>query len=266
MIVPRALSLSLASRGPFSNNETQLGSGKLVPMKAKTKPTRTLPPALAKRARTMTMDKKKRLATQGRSLLALVRDKRRVIAMSFYEMGQSLAGLADAQVYGALGYASFEAMLHAELEMSASQAERLMATALRLGEDQAADLGYEKSLAVASALALPGSKLAGKKLSIGRQTLDTSAVSAAVIEEAATTVRRTRQKSGGPARGNTTTPMEREAASACEAELRRAGAKSATVKVIATKPGRPADVAIRLKSSEAKALAKVRWARFTPKG
>ncbi len=97
--------------------------------------------------------------------------------MAFYEMGQALVTLADASIYGVLGHATFDALLHEELEMSVSQAERLMATVRRLGEDQAADLGYEKSLAVASALSLPGSKLTGAKRLIGKHTLDTTPLS-----------------------------------------------------------------------------------------
>jgi len=48
-----------------------------------------------------------------------VRDKRRAIAMAFYEMGQALVTLADASIYGALGYATFDALLHEEPRIDA---------------------------------------------------------------------------------------------------------------------------------------------------
>lgn len=236
-------------------------------MPINTKPARRLPPALAKRASALVKDKKARLAARGRSLLALVRDKRRVIAAAFYEMGQALVVLSDAAMFGALGHATFDDLLEHELEMSLSQADRLMAAARRLDEEQAADLGYEKSLAVASALALPGTKLSGSALLLGERTLDTGRISAAAIDQAATALRHSRQRPGRPGRGKTTTPRERADAARCQAELRRAGAKGATVHPIATKPGQPADLEIRLRSTEVAALGKVGWGRrFIPKG
>ncbi len=236
-------------------------------MATKTKGKRALPPALAKRATAMATDKKVRLLARGKGLLALVRDKRRVVAMAFYEMGQALHALSAPDVFGALGHKTFEDLVDRKLKMSLSQADRLIATARMLGEEQAVDLGYEKSLAVASALALPGAKLTGAALVLGKRTLDTTATSAADIEAAVTAARHERQKPGRRGRGNTTTPGERGAAERSQAELRRAGAKTATVRVVATKPGQPADVVLRLRSSDVAALAKLHWAKlFTPKG
>jgi hypothetical protein len=62
-------------------------------------------------------------------------------------------------------------------------------------------------------------------------------------------------------RGKTTTPRERAAASRCQAELRKAGAKGATVRPVATKPGKPADLVIRLSSDDVASLHKVQWRR-----
>jgi len=58
-------------------------------------------------------------------------------------------------------------------------------------------------------------------------------LSAAASDEAVTTHRHAQQRPGRPLRGKTTTPAESQAAIACEGELRRAGAKGATLKVIA---------------------------------
>ncbi len=220
---------------------------------------RSLPPALAKRASALAEQKKHRLVSSGQDLVAVVRQKQREITAAFYEIGRALRALAEEQQFGAMGYATFDALLKKELGMSLAQADRLQECTRRLDQGQASDLGYEKSMAVTEALALPGASLTGTTLVIGKKKIDTSHLTAKEIEQVVTSARHARQKTGKPLRGKTTTPRERADAVHCQAELRRAGARSALVHTVATKPGQPADLVIRLRTKDVSALSAVHW-------
>jgi hypothetical protein len=211
---------------------------------------RTLPAALEKRAQALAAAKRERLVQEGRDLIAVVREKTRVAAAAFYEMGQALVALAAPAMVEALGYESFDDLVERAIRLSRSYVAQLMHVAQSLRESQAMDLGYEKSFAVAAALRLPGAALTGSTLRLGAgagaRTLDVEASGAQVIEQAAVDARRARQPIGKRPKGRTTTPAERALCARLQTALHRGGAAGATVRAVATRPGRPADVVIRM--------------------
>src|SRR5579884_1785370 len=92
--------------------------------------------AASKRAAT----EKKRLAAKGRKAIAVVLKMKKDIQKSFYAMGRALAVLRDESVYRALGHTSFAQLCDTRLEISDSQAGRLIEITEHFGAREAKKL------------------------------------------------------------------------------------------------------------------------------
>jgi hypothetical protein len=163
-------------------------------------------------------------------------------------MGQALLRLAQPLVPQALGYRSFKELLAKELNMAVSTADRFMHVARRLHEADAIQWGSEKSKAVvdlmdsAGAPALPP----GGKLAIGGgDVIDVTTASAAELDAAAKQLRHKKQSGNKRGRGRTTSKAERDLVARLSRAAKQAGL-AATFDCLATKPGAPADLRIRL--------------------
>ena len=88
--------------------------------------TRALPAALVKRAEALSRQKLTRVGAAARQDIALIQRKRADVAAAFYDIGEALVRLKASGAHRALKHPSWEAFCVAELDMSESQAERLI--------------------------------------------------------------------------------------------------------------------------------------------
>lgn len=80
-----------------------------------------------KRAVKISAAESKRLAMEGRKAIATVLKTKRIVEKAFYEMGRALAVLREPAMFRALGHTSFQQLCDTTLEISESQAGRLIA-------------------------------------------------------------------------------------------------------------------------------------------
>jgi hypothetical protein len=221
---------------------------------ARTAKKRSVPAALAKRAEKLAQAKRTQIAENARKDIALIKEKKDVVQAAFYEIGQALVRLSDPMVPRALGYASFKELLAKELGMGVETADRYKGMALRLHETDAIQMGAQKASAVVEVLDAAGAKglPPGGRLVLAKgRTVDLKAAGADELEALAKELRR---KKGKPARGRTSTAEERAIVKAIEVAAKKAGIREGSFECLATKPGKPADVRIRVSIADLGAL------------
>jgi hypothetical protein len=211
---------------------------------------RKLPAALVKNAAHEASLKQSRLAREGRADIALIRRRRDRITEDFYDIGEAIVRLRRPGVVAALGYASFAALCEKALGMGETQASHLVTIVGSLGREDALRLGQERSAALISvAHAMPAKAevvalaTAKVKLPSGKR-VDIAKASVAELKEVARELRGARNPDAKPARGRTTSPDERAAATAFEARLHAEGITTARVRAVATSPGKPSKLRI----------------------
>jgi hypothetical protein len=167
------------------------------PRRATKKPSGKPPAALAKNALAVAERARKQNEIRARELVALVQEKIRAAAASFYDIGVALHELALPALYGALGYRSFEALVRTELGFSIDKARELMSVARGLKRTTALTLGATRAAAVIEltkatpADDTPEQVARGKVVVPGhRAPVHPKDMSAAAIERAASTVRK----------------------------------------------------------------------------
>lgn len=236
--------------------------------KRKTK-SAALPKALAKRAAALSTQKRRRLLTQAKELIALIKRRRAEISDAFYDIGEALVVLQQRDMLSALGMKSFAELCESKLGISVSLAAQLVDVVKSMTREEAVAMGQSKAIAmVALAQATPAPDTPGELFAKGRvrvpgaPDIDARTAGARRIATAAKQFRDASDK-GAPRRGRTTTAEERAYAAKLQAAVRRAGLDRATVEVVATKPGQISDVRIAHVAVDrigdlAKALASVR--------
>ncbi len=147
------------------------------------------------------------------SLLAEIGRRKERIVEDFYEIGVALRELAKKELFRALGFPSFEAMLGARDVMSSTTARRLIQLVSTMSRDEAITYGQEKALALLDyakatpAVDTPKSLVEGGKLPGGKPVVKASVRE---LKEAAKQVR----ASAGKGRPD---PVSREAATEAKA-------------------------------------------------
>ena len=137
---------------------------------------------------------KKRLATEGKKLLAQARALKRDMANAAHALGKSIKPLKDKSMIHALGFESFEALCNIGLGISSDLANQLVAISESFTAKQAGALGnYKATALIGLARALdgehtPSGLLAHRNLDVGHgQHVDVKAASAdkilAVVKE-----------------------------------------------------------------------------------
>jgi len=165
---------------------------------------------------------KRRLAREGKKLVAMVVRLRGRMQRDSYSLGKALARLKDKTMLGALGYESFSQLCNAALGISSDLADDLIAIASSFSAKQARELGTSKAIALVDlAKALPGEHTAAGLLTrgvvrVGRRTIRVRGASSHELTAEARAVRAARPSSG---RGVHLSPGERHLASVLEHAL-----------------------------------------------
>ena len=197
--------------------------------------TKKLPPALARRAATLSAQKRGRLLREARSLLALIRRRRGEIAGSFYDIGVALTRLKDRGMIAALDCRSFAEVCESKAGISATVGTQLVELASRMTREQALAMGQSKALAmIALAEATPETDTAVQLFNGARSDLPRvrkARPRKASVREITRAARRIReaQATSKPKRGRTTSPEERALAAGLEEALRALGIDRAAV-------------------------------------
>lgn len=215
-----------------------------------------LPAALVKRAEAMAKGKIARIVAAARRDIAFIRSKRGEITAAFYDIGEALLRLKKPEVPRAFGRPSWDAFCSTDLQMSATQAQRLIDIVESMTRDEAVALGTStKASSVAELIgATPeddtvADALHGKVIVRGR-TLDVKNMSAGAIAEETKKVR-TRKTN----RGRGVSEADRKRVATLAKTLRALGL-TATVVIKAGLMNREANVAIAAPLSELHALGK----------
>lgn len=207
-----------------------------------------LTPALAKRAERAAKLKLTRIVKAARADIALIRRRKRDVEDAFYDMGQALLRLKAPEVVRALGHRSFAELCTKELEVSATQAERLITIVQRMGRDEAGKLGASKAAALIDlvdatpAKDTPSGALARGVAMPGGKRLAVKGASARAIERAAKAVRQASPRT--EKRGRRVEAAERAVGEKLAKRLHALGVKEAKVTVVAGPPGKGARVRI----------------------
>lgn len=230
---------------------------------------RSLPAALAKRAKAAHAAKRQSLAEAGFAAVAEIRDLRRSMAGDFLAMGRALLVLKGEGVADAMGYASFEALCQKELDLSLGRADTLIRLFERLDAALVRSLGVDRAsalmnLADATSAADSVEDLLHAKLTLpSGETLDVERATVRAIDDAAAAFRRAVVK-GGKRRGLTVSAAEQRRFDASGKRLKKlAGVEGVATKLIATRTDRGADVQARMPLAAWEALlrAAVRGAK-----
>ena len=209
-----------------------------------------VPAALARRAAAAAAVKNDRLRRDAHAHLALIARRKNEITEAFYDIGEALAKLQNADMIRALGRRTFAEVCQKDARMSVATAERLIQIAGAMTREQALSMGQTKAMAMVSlAAATPEADTAAGlflkksvKLPGGRAVSPRSAT-ARELERAAAAIRHSRSDDGAKARrGRTTTPDERALAALLQKSLHTHGLDRARVTAVATKPGQGADL------------------------
>jgi hypothetical protein len=220
-----------------------------------------LPAALAKRAGAAASAKLARIVAEAQRDLALIKRRRAEIADAFYDIGEALVRLKRREVVLALGYRTFAELCEKQVDISASQAERLIDIVQNMSREDAIAAGSTKAASlVALARATPtddtpaelmahGVRVHGKKLDVARASARAIATAVAQV--------RTR----APSRGRTVSREEHAAVAALAAALSKAGAPGGRVTAKAGRAGAGARVTIDVAIAELPLLAKALRAR-----
>ena len=190
---------------------------------------------------------KKRLAREGRKLVAAVVRLRGRLQQTAFELGRALRPLKEKAMLAALGFPSFRALCETALGISNDLADQLIAIAESFSAKQARKLGTAKAIAVIDlAKTMPGAHtpaglLAKRAVKIGRRTVDVRDASAHDITAAARAIRQAR-----PARatgGVSVAPSERHLAAALAHAL---AGRHVEAKVTAVAAGKATGARVRL--------------------
>ena len=202
----------------------------------------------------------KGIVSKARADIALINRRKHEIATAFYDMGEALLRLKRPEVWRALGHESFASMCDVELEMSVSQAERLIAIVQHMTKREAAKLGAAKAAALADLVdatpakdTVKGALTRGVKLPDGKK-LNARTASTRAIGEAAKAARKTSKPATG--RGRHVSSEDAHIAAALGKTLRAFGAKDAKVVVVAGLAGKRARVKIEVGVEQLVLLAK----------
>jgi hypothetical protein len=155
----------------------------------------------------------------------------------------------------ALGYRSFGELCEVELEITATAANNLVRVAEEMSARLANGLGLTQSLALLRLCAATPEDDTAEELAEGvvrlpsGEELDVKDSSSREKDAAAKEIRdagRDRRDDGAakPSRGKTTTAEERRIAAEAEAALHAVGLREATVRAVATRPGKPGNLRI----------------------
>ncbi len=208
----------------------------------------SLTPALARRAERAAKLKLARLVKAARADIALIKRRKRDVEDAFYDIGQALIRLKDPAVVRALGRRSFSELCEKELQMSGSQADRLITVVRSMNREDAGKLGSTKAAALIDlAEATPARDTASGLLARGVALpgggrLNPKQASTRAIERAAKSIR----ASGGKRdpRGRRLDASATLLGQKLEKKLHAFGAKTARVTVVAGAPGKVANVRI----------------------
>jgi hypothetical protein len=190
---------------------------------------------------------KEAAAAQARADIALIRSILDRIKADFYQVGLLLKRLKDSRAAAALGYAGFNEMCKAELELSATAVDGLVRIVENYGPDLARRLGRSQALALLKLCDATPEDDTVQALATGTvrlpsgATLDVAGSSVREKEEAAKAIREA-TGAAKPAKGRTTTADDRRVAAEVEKALRAAGLRAARVRAVATQPSRPSDL------------------------
>ena len=202
----------------------------------------------ARRLAALGTAEKKRLAREGKNLVALVVRLRKQIQRKSFELGRALARLKDKAVIAALGFPSFQALCDTALQMSADLADQLIDIATSFSAPEAKKIGgTAKAVAIIDlAKALPGEHtpaglLARGAVKVGKRTIDLRAATAQAISDEARAIRAARPSSSR--RGVHVSPAERHVASALAHALRHHGVEA---KVQAVAAGKATGALVRI--------------------
>jgi hypothetical protein len=138
---------------------------------------------------------KKKLAAEGKKLIARVKALRSTLQRASFDLGRALARLKDSAIWGALGYKSFRALCDTTLHISVDLADELIAIAQSFSAREAKKLGTAKAVALIDlAKALPGEHtpagLLGRgSVKVGKRTLDVKVASAYDLANEARAIR-----------------------------------------------------------------------------
>ncbi len=215
---------------------------------------RKLSPALAERAAATAAAARARLLKQAREDVALIKRRKAEITEAFYDIGEALLRLRKDPIPTLLGHRGFTELCKQGLGIAPTTAAELIAIVERLPRRDALKWGKEKAhalleLADATSAADTPQKIDAKVLG----KLDPAKATTREIQALAQK-QRAAKKVARP-RGRTTTAEERSLATRLQAALRKAGAASATVVAVATKPGAPAKLRLELPADALAALA-----------
>ncbi len=228
------------------------------PAERKRTPTkvRKLPAALVKRAEVMARGKIARIVATAKRDIAFIRSKRGEITAAFYDIGEALVRLKKPEVPRALGRASWEAFCTADLQMSATQAQRLIDIVQSMSRDEAIALGTStKASSVAELVRVTPEKdtvadaLRGKVAVRGRK-IDVTKMSANAIDAE---TKKARKRTTG--RGRNVSAADRKRVAALTKSLRTQGL-TATIEIKAGLMNREAKISIVAPLSELHALGK----------
>lgn len=112
------------------------------------KATRSLPPQLAKRAEALVERSAAAAKAEAQEQLQLIRRRSSAIAESFFDIGVALEKLKAPRLLSALGHKTFRSLLETELQMSQTQAYRLMRVVAQIPRHEAVTLGPARSYAL----------------------------------------------------------------------------------------------------------------------
>lgn len=221
---------------------------------------------LTKSAEKAATAKSKASAAAVRRDIALILKRKTTIERAFYDIGAALVRLQVVKAHEVLGsHTTFFEFVEAELGLKRTTASELIAIASGIPRKEALALGQTKAAAFLELAKATPAKDTGAALA--RRTTRTpsgkaigAGASAKEIEAAAREYRdAAAKKKPTRGRGRTSTPAERKVAAQLQAALRKAGAKRAEVKAVATAPGRESDLRIeKIAVGEVSALAKAR--------
>ncbi len=220
-----------------------------------------LPAALVKNALAKKDARRAALAREGFAAIADVHALRTKIADDFLAMGRALVTLKRREVYEAVGFDTFEALVEAKLDLSATRAATLVALFARLDAETVRALGVDRASALMNlADATPADDdvpaLMTAKLTLpDGSVLDVAKASVPAIVAAATAFRRARGTPGAR-RGFTVGAVDPARLEAALRTLEAALGHRPVARLVATRKKTGADVTLRMTLEAFEGLAK----------
>lgn len=216
----------------------------------KTKTSRPLPAALAKRAALAGERKLRALAKAARDDIALIKRRKADIEDAFYDIGEALERLQKPGVLAALGVQKpFFAYVAEDLGISRETAARLLAIVRSVSRADALGMGGQRKVAafidLAKATPTPRdtpTSLVRRSVTAPSGLVVSKKSSSREIERAAASFRSASPKK--TKRGNTVDPKVRSLGTAAEKQLHAAGVTKARLEIRASGPGHEPHVRI----------------------